>query len=104
MIWKPDAAKRSSPYLQPDVPQLLLHRRAARYFDRLDGRVKAQLRVRLEALIRDPLAMPGVKPMAGEWKGFYRLRHGDLRIIYTLDPAHDAVVIAHIGPRGDVYK
>lgn len=104
MLWKPAAAKHSSPYPRSDVPQLLLHRRAARYFDRLDARVKAQLRARLEALTRDPMAGPGIKPMAGEWKGFYRMRHGDLRIIYTLDPVHDAVVIAHIGPRGDVYK
>ncbi len=66
--------------------------------------MKVQLRAKLEALARDPQAIPGVKPMQGEWKGFYRLRHGDLRVIYTLDPAHDAVVIAHIGPRGDVYK
>jgi mRNA interferase RelE/StbE len=48
--------------------------------------------------------MPGVKPMAGEWAGFFRLRHGDLRVIYILDRAGDSVVIAHIGPRGDVYK
>jgi mRNA interferase RelE/StbE len=82
----------------------LLHRRAARYFDRLEERLRAQLREKLEKLARDPLAMPGVKPMQGEWNGFYRLRHGDLRVIYALDPTHDAVVIAHIGPRGDAYK
>ncbi len=86
------------------MPQLVLHRRAARYFERLDERIKAQLREKLEALARDPLTMPGVKPMAGEWKGFHRLRHGDLRVIYTFDQPSDAVVIAHIGPRGDVYK
>ena len=50
------------------------------------------------------MAMPGVKAMVGEWKGFYRLRHGDLRIIYSLDMANQTVVVAHIGPRGDVYK
>lgn len=86
------------------MPQLVLHRRAARYFERLDERMKAQLRAKLEVLARDPFSMPGVKPMLGEWKGFYRLRHGDLRAIYTFDPAHDTVVIAHLGPRGDVYK
>jgi mRNA interferase RelE/StbE len=48
--------------------------------------------------------MSGVKPMAGEWKGFFRLRHGDLRVIYFLDRANDTIVIAHVGPRGDVYK
>ncbi len=83
---------------------LVLHRRAARYFERLDTRHKEQLRAKLEALARDPLSMPGVKPMAGEWKGFYRVRCGDLRVIYLFDPVAHRVVIAHIGPRGDVYK
>ena len=86
------------------MPELVLHRRAARYFERMDERLKAQLRAKLEELAHDPRTMPGVKPMRGEWEGFYRLRHGDLRIIYTLDPAHDLIVIAHIRPRGDAYK
>ena len=84
--------------------QIVLHRRAARYFERLDAKLQAQLRAKLEALQRDPLAMPGVKAMAGQWKGFYRMRHGDLRIIYTLDTSNRTVAVAHIGPRGDVYK
>ena len=84
--------------------KIVLHRRATRYFERLDARLKAQLRTRLEALGRDPLGMPGVTAMAGQWKGFYRMRHGDLRIIYTLETSDQTVVIAHIGPRGDVYK
>ena len=86
------------------MPQLVLHRRAARYFERLDERIKAQLREKLQAVAHDPMAMPGVKPMAGEWKGFFRLRHGDLRVIYTFDQPNDTVVVAHIGPRGDIYK
>ncbi len=84
--------------------EVVLHRRAARYFERLEAKLQAQLRTKLEALGRDPLAMPGVKAMAGQWRGFYRLRHGDLRIIYTLDTSNQTVVIAHIGPRGDAYK
>jgi mRNA interferase RelE/StbE len=86
------------------MAQIVLHRRAARYFERLDERVKSQLRDKLNELARDPFRMQGVKPMQGEWKGFYRLRHGDLRIIYMFDAASDTVLIAHIGPRGDVYK
>lgn len=86
------------------MAQLVIHRRAARYFERLDERRKSQLREKLAALARDPSSMPGVKPMAGEWRGFYRLRHGDLRVIYLYDAPGDRVVVAHIGPRGDVYK
>jgi hypothetical protein len=48
------------------MARLVLHRRAAGYFQRLDERLKEQLRAKLEELARDPLAMPGVKPMAGQ--------------------------------------
>ncbi len=48
--------------------------------------------------------MPGVKPMAGEWVGHFRLRHGDLRVIYLHDRAADTLIVAHTGPRGDVYN
>jgi mRNA-degrading endonuclease RelE of RelBE toxin-antitoxin system len=50
--------------------RIVLHRRAARYFERLDTKLQTQLRAKLEAVGRDPLKMPGVKAMAGEWEGF----------------------------------
>ncbi len=86
------------------MPRLVVHKRAARYLRRMDTRIKGQLVAKLQELARDPEMMSGVKPMAGEWAGFYRLRHGDLRVIYINDRAGDSVIIAHIGPRGDVYK
>ncbi len=86
------------------MPRLVVHRRAARYLERMDARIQAQLKTKLEQLAQDPAAMPGVKPMAGPWAGFYRMRHGDLRVIFFHDRAADTIVIAHVGPRGDVYK
>jgi mRNA-degrading endonuclease RelE of RelBE toxin-antitoxin system len=56
--------------------EVILHRRAARYFQRLDPKLQGQLRTKFEVLGRDPLGQPGIKPMAGEWDGFHRLRHG----------------------------
>jgi len=86
------------------MPKLLVHKRAARYIERMDARIKAQLAAKLEELARNPGAMPGVKPMAGEWAGFFRLRHGNWRVIYLHDRTNDTIIIAHVGPRGDVYK
>ena len=86
------------------MANLVIHSRAAGYIQKLDGRIKTQLRAKLTALANNPDAMAGVKPMAGEWAGFHRLRHGDLRIIFWFDRRKDTVVIAHVGPRGDVYK
>ncbi len=86
------------------MPRFVVHKRAARYLGRMDARIKAQLIAKLEDLAKNPDTMPGVKPMAGEWTGFFRLRHGDLRVIYLHDRALETIVIAHIGPRGDIYK
>ena len=86
------------------MARLVVHDRAARYVQRLDMRLKAQVLAKLAELAEHPDAMPGVKPMAGEWAGFCRMRHGDLRIIFLHDRARDTVVVAHVGPRGDVYK
>ena len=86
------------------MPKLLVHKRAARYLQRMDARIKAQLVTKLGELAQNPDAMPGIKPMSGDWAGHFRLRHGDLRVIYLHDRPADTIVIAHIGPRGDVYK
>ena len=59
------------------MPRLVVHTRAGRYIERLDARIKMQLIGKLEELARNPRVMPGVKPMAGEWTGFYRLRYGN---------------------------
>jgi mRNA interferase RelE/StbE len=67
------------------MPQLVVHRRAARCLERMDAKIKAQLVAKLARLASNPNAMSGVKPMAGEWAGFHRMRHGDLRVIYMHD-------------------
>lgn len=72
--------------------------------ERTDARIKAQVVAKLGELAQNPDSLAGVKPMSGDWAGYFRLRHGDLRIIYLHDRSADTIVIAHIGPRGDVYK
>ncbi len=48
------------------MPRLVVHRRAARYLERMDAKIKAQLVAKLERLALNPIGMSGVKPMAGE--------------------------------------
>jgi mRNA-degrading endonuclease RelE of RelBE toxin-antitoxin system len=86
------------------MAKTVIHRRASRYIERIDARFKDQPQKKLADLARDPQKMPGIKPMAGEWAGFHRLRHANLRVIYFHDGAADTVVIAHVAPRGDVYR
>ncbi len=45
-----------------------------------------------------------IKNMRGNWDGFYRLRIGKFRIVFSVDFDSDEIEIYTIGARGDVYK
>ena len=44
------------------------------------------------------------KPLKGIFKGLYRYRHGDYRVIYALDRADGKVNILHTRNRKDAYR
>ena len=43
------------------------------------------------------------KPLKGVFKGLYRYRLGDYRVIYALDRADKKVIILHIKHRSEAY-
>ncbi len=43
-------------------------------------------------------------PLSGEFKGFYKIRLGDYRIVYKFYPIDKLIVVTRIAPRGKVYK
>lgn len=45
-----------------------------------------------------------IKKMKGDWEGFYRLRIGSIRVIFSVDLNRAEVEVYTIGTRGDVYK
>lgn len=44
------------------------------------------------------------KPLKGIFRGLYRYRFGDWRIIYALDREENSIMILRAGHRKDVYK
>lgn len=40
--------------------------------------------------------------MAGEFKGYHRLRIGSFRVLFVVDNTTQTIYIDHIGSRGDV--
>ena len=83
--------------------KVVVHKRAASYLKRLPRHQKELLKKVFQELAHNPFK-PGVKAMMGEWKGYYRLRVGDLRVIFWLDNEEQTIYIDYVGPRGDVYK
>ena len=63
--------------------KVVIHRRVVAYLKRLPANQKERFKKALQELAQDPLK-PGVKLMVGHWKGYYRLRIGDFRVIFWL--------------------
>ena len=76
-----------------------LEKRAAKFVRKQQP---AQQQRILEALAQLPAA-GDIKPMAGA-PGFYRLRVGDYRILYTVEEEIITVRVTDAGNRGDIYK
>ena len=51
-----------------------------------------------------PFTELDIKKMKGDGEGFYRLRIGKIRIVFTVNTQSGEVEIFTIGARGDVYK
>ena len=43
-------------------------------------------------------------PLGGNWKGFFKLRAGDWRIIYEAEPENRRIIVHGIGRRDEIYK
>jgi mRNA interferase RelE/StbE len=74
---------------------------AARQFDKLPVRAQARLAGAFRRLADWPKAS-GVKALAGNLKGWYRIRVGDYRMRFFV--SGNAVVIDKIAHRKDIYE
>lgn len=84
--------------------EIELSRKATKFYHKADTATVRRLNAAFDHLTKDPLYHYYIKPLSGELQGSYRLRVGDIRIVYSV---YDAVKIVHIeviGFRGDVYK
>jgi mRNA interferase RelE/StbE len=63
-----------------------------------------QLLIAVEEQSIIPFTELDIKQMKGEWEGFYRLRVGKVRLIFTVDATSGDIEVYVMGNRGDVYK
>lgn len=79
-----------------------LARRAQRYYERLDAETAARLDRALARLAENPF-QGDIRRLQG-LEGRYRLRVGDLRVIFRLDLAAQTIDVSVIAPRGQAYR
>lgn len=54
-----------------------------------------------KVLAEDPFAG---KPLAGEFKGLWKFRIGDYRVVYTVEKARLVILVLRIRHRKEVYR
>ena len=82
--------------------EVVLSRQAQRYFARLPVSLARRVRDVFVILESDPRPR-NARALKGELSGYFRIRVGDIRIVYKPREDIREVRIARIGPRGDIY-
>ncbi len=83
--------------------RVLLHRNAAKAYEKLDEKTVARINKNIDTLKGNPFYGKNIKRLRGELQEKYRLRVGGYRIVYRVDEGEKAVIIEDIGLRGNVY-
>ena len=79
-------------------------KQAVNYLQRLDNTTKKRIIIHVEWLAENPKASTlDVKPLSGN-PGLFRLRVGKYRVIFSIENEIKLLAVAHVLPRGEVYK
>lgn len=83
-----------------------LSSKAEKYFNRLGKDTKQRVKGELLHLSQrdNPVDHIAVKPLTGQLKGFYRLKIGDYRVVFSILKETAIIAVVNIALRGDVYK
>ena len=78
---------------------------AERYFNKLDKKLRQRLKKELLVLgdYEKTLDHKDVKPLTGDMRGFYRLKIGGYRVIFSVVNEQKIIAVVNIVPRGDAY-
>ena len=85
-------------------------KKSAKFLENLDDKNRERARIKIRSLVLSleegiiPFKELDIKKLKGEWKDFFRLRIGNIRIIFRIDKEKDELIIFEIDYRGGVYK
>lgn len=83
--------------------QVKVSKRAKRDLKKMDPDNRQQVRQAIDKLSNNPRPQSS-KRMRGEYKGFWRERTGNYRIIYEIQDQDLVVMVIRAGHRKDIYK
>jgi len=82
---------------------------AIKFLEKQSAKNKDRIRLKIRALVLSleegiiPFKELDIKKLDGKWKGFLRMRIGNIRVIFRIDREKDLLFIYTIDFRGDVY-
>jgi len=87
------------------VYEVRIHRESLKAYRKLDRELQAKVDEAIERLRGNPWRRDlDIKKLHGEYTGYYRLRIGDIRVIYAVDPKAKVIFIDALSHRGSAYK
>ncbi|MGK7926532.1 MAG: type II toxin-antitoxin system RelE/ParE family toxin [Spirulina sp.] len=91
--------------------EIKFRKSAVQFLRKLDeattNRVREKILILTNAIEQEgeiPFQTLDIKKLKGKWIGFFRIRVGDIRIIFQCDREEQQILIYDIQFRGDVYK
>lgn len=83
--------------------ELAFENNALKNLKRLDKGVASRILKKLQTLAKEVESFPHTA-MKGQWKGYFRIRVGNYRVIYDLDHDNQRIIIETVGHRRDIYE
>ena len=80
------------------------HDRALKFYQELDVQTTRRINEAIEELRSNPFLGKDIKKLRGILKGKYRLRVGELRMVYRVEKKDSLVIVESIGHRGAIYR
>mgnify|MGYP001607812812 CR=1 FL=1 len=78
---------------------------AEKHYNRLDKKARGKIKKKLLDFseFKNPLSHKDVKALTGDLDGFYRLRIGEFRVVFSIISDRRTIAVVNIAPRGSVY-
>ena len=73
-------------------------------YDMLDSKIRQRVNIVLMQLKKGAFHHKNISTLQGKFKGNFRYRLGQWRIIFSIDHNNQIITVSTIMPRGDIYK
>jgi mRNA interferase RelE/StbE len=83
--------------------QIKLSKQAVKFLNKLNDPLLLNLKSKLTTLAHYPDCNLDIKVMKGEYKGYFRIRVGSIRVIFYPDDKSKIIYVDAINFRGDIY-